>query len=421
MNSTKITSIDLGSSRISAMVAEVLENGAVRIFSEESKISDDIKSGIVDKPTGASYKMSEIVKLLINSSKLRDITQVSVSLGAKSMKSKVHTISRFVGKPNVVTDSLLADMMVECEKCFEDENIDVFDVIPLSYLLDGTREDNPEGKNATQITANYNVITGLKIIMSELDRCFDRTGIIMSHSPLGIEAVSAVLLEDCEREAGCAVINFGATTTSLGVYHDGVLQHYLVVPLGAKNITRDIQELGIKEEHAEKIKCLKGCALERLVTNPMYVEVPSENEMGASVRISTKFLATIIEARLEEMLTPIFDILFNLDFELAEGIVITGGGAKLDNIMDFIAEKTSVNVRFGDHSDWLSDDTNKRFADPSFSQLIGTIVLTDEHIKEHPEEIITIEQVKKPKLPKKLGDKITDRIFEFFSDENKLN
>ncbi|MDD3321084.1 MAG: cell division protein FtsA [Paludibacter sp.] len=421
MNSTKLIAIDFGSSKISVMAGEVLDSGEIRILSEESKVSDDVKWGIVDKPTGASYKVSELLKLLKNSARIPEITQVSVCLGAKSMKHKTHTISRFVGKSNIVTDDLLADMLNECEKSIQRENIDVLDVIPISYILDGNRQDEPVGKKAVQITANYNIILGHSIIKKELERCFDRTGIIMGYSPLAIEAISTVVLEDHEREAGCAIINFGATTTTLGVYNDGILQHLLVVPLGAKNITKDIQELGISEEHAEKLKCLKGYALERLVENPMYVQIPSENESGVPVRISTKFLSTIIEARLEEILQPIFDVISNLEFTLEEGIIITGGGSKLNNLIEFIEERTGINPRFGDHSDWLSNDTNNKYGDPIFAQLVGTIILTDEYIKQHPEEIAIEQPKKKAKIPGKgLGEKLTNRIFDFFSEETKL-
>jgi cell division protein FtsA len=422
MISTKLIAIDFGSSRISAMAAEVLENGAIRILSEESKPSDDVKWGIVEKPTGASFKVSELLKLLKNSSKMADISQVSVSVGAKSMKQLTVSISRFVGKPNIVTESLLADMLDECEKKLIKPDIDIFDVFPISYILDGNRMDEPVGQNANQITAKYNVIYGHSIIKTELERCFDRTGIILEYNPLTVESLSTVVLEDQDREVGCALINLGATTTTLAIYHDGILQNLLIIPLGANNITRDIQELGISEAHAERLKCLKGFALERLVENPMYVQIPSEEADGAPVRISTKFLSTIIESRLEEIMQPIFDIISNLSFSLEAGIVITGGGSKLNAIIDFINEKTGIYTRIGDHSEWLSDDTDERFFDPCYAQLVGTILLTNEYRKDHPVDITISEPDKKPKLPKKkFGEKITERIFDFFNDDNKLN
>jgi len=422
MISNKLIAIDFGSTRISAMAAEVLENGAVKILSDESKVSDDVKCGIVEKPTGASFKVSELVKLLKNSAKIADISQVSVSVGAKSMKQISVSISRFVGKPNMVTENLLAEMLEECERKYKQPDITVFDVILISYSLDGKRIDEPVGQSGVQISATYNVIFGNAIILSELERCFDRTGIVLEYNPLAVEALSTVVIEEHERELGAALINFGATTTTLAVYHDGVLQKLLVIPLGSKNITKDIQELGINEANAERLKCLKGCALESLVNEPMYIQIASVDDGNPPVRISTQFLATIIEARLEEIMQPIIDIIANLPFQLEAGIVITGGGAKLNNIFEFIAQKTGIYARFGDHSEWLADGTPEKYHDPAYAQLIGTILLTEEYRKEHPIEEKIKEFEKKPKLPKKgLGEKLSNRFFDFFNDDNKLS
>jgi cell division protein FtsA len=404
------------------MAAEVLENGALKIFSEESKISDDVRWGIVEKPSGASFKVSELLKLLKNSAKMTDITHVSVSVGAKSMKQIPISISRFVGKPNIVSEELLTEMMDECERKSQQPDITIFDVIPVSYLLDGIKMDEPVGHKAYQITANYLVVIGNSIIKSELERCFDRTGIVLEYSPLSAEALSVVVFEEIEREIGCALINFGATTTTLAVYHEGILQKLLIVPLGAKNITKDIQELGINETNAERLKCLKGCAMESMIDDPMYIQIATVEEGNPPVKISTKFLANIIEARLEEILQPVFDVIANLPFKLEAGIVITGGGSKLKNVIDFIANKTGIYARFGDHSEWLSDDTNQKYHDPIYAQLIGTILLTHEYRKEHPIEQTIKEPEKKPKLPKRrFGEKITEGFFNFFNDDNKLN
>jgi cell division protein FtsA len=422
MISNKLIAIDFGSTRISAMAAEVLDNGALKIFSEESKTSDDVRWGIVEKPSGASFKVSELLKLLKNSARMPDITHVSVSVGAKSMKQISISISRFVGKPNVVSEELLSEMLEECESKVQQPDITLYEVIPVSYLLDGKRIDDPVGHKANQITADYHVVFGHLNIKTELERCFDRTGIVLEYSPLAAEALSTVVLEEKEREIGCALINFGATTTTFAVYHDGILQNYLVIPLGAKNITKDIQELGINETNAERLKCLKGCALESMVNDPMYIQIASEEAGNEPVKISTKFLATIIEARLEEIMQPVFDQIAGLPFKLDAGIVITGGGSKLKNIIDFIAEKTGIYARYGDHSEWLSDDTNERFHDAEYAQLIGTILLTHEYRKEHPLEETIKEPEKKPKIPKRrFGEKITEGFFNFFNDDNKLN
>jgi len=423
MNSNKqFIAIDLGSSSISAMAAEMQADGALRILGLESKISDDVKHGIVEQRTGASSKVIELKKLLQNSSKIQDISMVSVGVGAKSMKLMPFSVTRFILNPNYVTNTLLEEMTEECKRNFQLSNFAVFDIIPVSYYLDGVCMDEPAGQAGSQIKGNYNVVVGNPLVMENLGGFIDRTGLVLEYSPLAVEALSTVLLDDKEREDGCALINLGGTTTTLAVFSEGVMQQLLVVPLGAKNITKDIQELGISEANAERLKCLKGTALESLVEDPIYVQIPSTLDAQQPVKISTKFLATIIEARLDETLQPIFDVINKLSFELEAGIVITGGGSKLNNMVDYMNEKTNIYTRFGDHSDWLADHTDEKYFDPCYAQLVGTVLLTDEYRKEHPIEETENEPEKKPKLPKKkIGEKITQRVFNFFNDDNKLN
>lgn len=413
----KFVAIDMGGSGISAMAAEVQENGVVKVLSVESLNSDDVKQGVVDNSSGASFKINSLVKLLKNSAKIPEIEQVSLSLGAKSMKSIHVSINRFVGGNKLVTEAILAEMHEEAEKKVRGENVVIFDVIPLSYLLDGQKMDDPSGKNGIQITGNYNIIYGNAHIIHKLDDCFDRTGIIIEYKTLAIEALSVVLLDDKERDNGCALINFGATTTSVGIYFEGALQHFLIIPLGGKNITRDIQEIGISESNAEKLKLIKGSALKSTVTNPIYVSVKGRNPDDPNVKISTEFLASVIEARLDELLQPIFNLIEKHIDDLNEGIIITGGASKLNSLVEFIEEKTGLNTRFGVHKEWLHESDADKYSDPSFSQMIGTIVLANENRKLHPLEDKKKKKNKEPKI-KKGG--IKDIIIKYFEDENPM-
>ncbi len=421
MISTKLIALDFGSSSISAMAAEVLENGAVKILSEESKPSDEIRWGIVAKPSGASFKVSELLRLLKNSAKTPDITHVSVSVGAKSMKNLTWSVSRQIGQSNVISKKLLDDMSAECERHFTQPDVTVYGIIPVSYILDGKRVSVPVNMNGIQLMVNYQVVIGHSIIKAELDRCFDRTGVLQEFVPLTVESLSTVLLEEHEREEGCALISMGASTTTLAVYRDHVLQTLVVVPLGASNITKDIEELGINEINAERLKCLKGCALESLVDEPVYIQITAVEPGNPPVKISTKFLATIIEARLDEIMQPIFDAIDNLPFTLEAGIVLTGGGSKLNNIIDYIAYKTGISPRFGNHSDWLSEDTDEKYHNPKYAQMLGTILLTHEYRKDHPMVEVMDDLKKKTKLPKGsyLGGKLTGLFTTYFGDESE--
>jgi len=423
MNRIKqFVAVDLGSSRISVLAAEMQEDGFLKIISEESKPSDDIKCGIVEQSSGAAFKICELQRYLQNSAHIQEISDVSVSIGAKSMKLIANSVSRFIAHPNIVTEKLLEDMLYECKRQSEQLNVTIFEAIALSYELDGKKVDAPLGLTGKQITAHYHLVTGSSMIKTKIDDCFDRTGIRLEYTPLAVEALSTVLLDDREREEGCALVNLGATTTTLAIYKNRALQHLLVVPLGAKNITRDIEDLGINNANAERLKCLKGSALESLVLDPMAIKIPSINPESQPVLISTKFLATIIEARLEEMLQPIFNVIDELPFPLDAGIVITGGGSKLTNIIDFFVQKTNIYTRFGNHSEWLSEDTPEKFFDPTFAQSVGTLILTNEHRKELPIQEEQGKIIEEPKIKKKskLGERITNGFINFFSDDNKF-
>lgn len=423
MKNNKHIIIDLGSSHISVMATEILKSGAVHIISEESKKSSDIKYGVVAQASKAAFTIKELTQLLRNSARMPEIDKVCVSLNAKTMKQIPLYITRSIGFGKTVTENMLEDMMAECEKKIRHDEVDVFDIIPLSYTLDGKETDDPTGKKGNELIGRYNVIVGSIYIKAELNRCFERALPIslLNYTPLAVEALSTVLLDDEERERGCALINFGATTTTLATYSNGVLQQLLVVPLGGKNITKDIQELEISENDAERLKTLKGSALNNMVTNPVRIQIQKESNPTETVKIDTDFLATIIEARLTEIMAPIFKALEETDFPLDAGIIISGGGCKLNNIIEFLEEKTDIPVRYGDHSEWLSTETDPMYYDPIYAQSVGTSILINDYFEKNPEpEEVIVEPDKKKGLnnvKKKFTDKLADKFLKLFDDE----
>lgn len=434
MDRNKQTVIDMGSSRISVMATEILKNGEVRILSEESKKTNDIKYGVVEQHTEAAHTITRLTRLLQNSARIPEIQKLCVSLNAKTMKEVSVRVHKPVANGRVITEELLTEMKQDCIKKFDGLEVDIFKIIPLYYDIDYQKTNNPVGSKADEITGYYNVIVGSVYIKKEIYRCFERTITRETtitpepYFPLGVEALSTVLLDDEERQNGCALINFGAMTTTLAIYAEGVLQQLIVVGLGGLHITRDIQELGINEARAEKLKCLKGSALKRMVTQPVRIQVPGLEENNL-VKIDTDFLATIIEARLSEITSPLFQAIHETPFALNSGIIITGGGSKLNDIIDFIEERAELPVRYGDHSDWLCDDTDERFYDPTYSQLIGTAVLLHEFQLKHPDLQSSAQSGKgdkndgknpKIKFTDKIASGITNKILKLFEDENYL-
>lgn len=409
MNKNPLVYIDFGGSRISAIAGFVQDDHALKVLGEQGRLSDDVKSGIVEKMTGAAFKVNEITKLLQNSLKLDQISKVSISVNARTMKHYTYTIESQIY--NLVTNKLLNDIEKRCKEDIETDKIYVFQCIPLAYYIDGKRVDNPLGLHGSNIRVDFNVIIGNYLVKESIERSIERTGIAVDFIHLGMEALSTAILEDKDRDQGCAIISFGATTTTLGVYCEGKLQELCVIPLGGMNITKDIQELGVSFQNAELLKCKTGFAMETMVTKPINVQIPNENPQGEPIIISTLFLSTIIEARLEEILEPIFDQIDAIPYPLHSGIVITGGAAKLKYLPEFIQEKTGFEVRMGSHAEWLSEDTDVKFYDPVYSQAIGSMLLSNDLIQ-HQVEIV--QAAIKPKLPnnfiKKIQNKFNDGV-----------
>lgn len=423
MISNKFVAIDLGSTRISVMAGEIQDDGFLKISGIESKPADDIRYGIVEQGSGAAFKLNELIRLLENSARLHDIDYVSVSVGAKSMKNVAVSVSHFVGASKTVSEKLIDEMIVEAETKIKGENVAVYDVIPLWYELDGKRMDDPVGKQGTQLIGRYNVVYGNTLIAEKLEGCIERTGgKLIEFRCLAVDALATAVLDEHERDNGCALINLGGLTTTLSIFEHGALQQLVTVPLGGKNITKDIQEFGINEKNAERLKCAVGKALESQVIDEIYVAVAAADTEQPPVKVSSKMLAMAIEARLDEIMNPIFDAINTYTGKLIHGIILTGGGALLNGISEYFIERTGYKVRFGHYTDWLAENTDPKFINPIYAQLIGTVLLNHEYREHHPlvERQKEKGKSKEPKIPRGLKTVTVNLMKEFFSDDNKL-
>ena len=401
MNNEILVAVDLGSTHITAVAAQEQTDGTLKILGlEEQPLSaNTIRKGVVENSSQVGFKLTEMRRYLQNRTH-SEINSMFVSLGGKGMKIVEASVNHEFDVLTSISKNTIDSMIAECQREIEQQNpeFSVFDVSPVSYILDGEREVNDiSNEKVKHISAQYLVVVGILAIKGGIDGSFDRSGIVVEHSMLKMHAQSTALLSDEARESGVVIIDLGGETTTMSVFHDGRLQDLYVVPLGAHNITRDIASLQISEEYAEKLKLRKGCAIEKMVTNPVCVKIQNIVSGQPHVEISTQQLAEIIEARLLEILTPIFRKIKQLPFDLENGIVLTGGGAMLEGICEFVEMYTKFPVTIGSHAEWLADGTDEKYESPNYSQLIGLLALGVQYRKENIEQPI----VKEPKIKKK--------------------
>jgi cell division ATPase FtsA len=196
----------------------------------------------------------------------------------------------------------------------------------------------------------------------------------------------------------------------------------MVVPFGGKHISRDLEEYGISESLAEKLKCTRGFAAEKYVDTPVNIKIPALKSGAEPVVVTNLVVSMIIEARLEEILQPILKLIKSYKSELKHGLIITGGGASLQGLNEYLQEKTGLPSRLGDHSGWLTSDTPVIYQKPEYSQIIGTILLTQDYRKlSNKTSNDIVDGGTKKKSPRRsIGDAITQGIFRFFEEDTEL-
>lgn len=420
----KIVAFDFASTGIRAVAAEVMEDNSVRILSEESRKAEGVKHGIIGQPSGTAFSISALWKELQNSAELKDtVKSFSTSFGGRSMSIVRATVEKKLSKHKAITEDQIDAMALECEQSYQKEGMLVYDTIPVMYELDGKVLEKPEGLKGNRIVGTYHLVVGNELMKTQLDKCMERIyNCSIEFMPLAADAFSIAVTDEPERKEGCAVINLGDTSTTLAIYQNEILQQLLVVPLGGRNITHDIEEIGISEAHAEKLKCLKGTAKQEYIDKAVNIKIPSREPDAEPVVVQNTFLAMVIEARLDEMFQPIFEMLQQHAHDLPHGIILTGGGASLNKICEYINENTGIATRYGDHTDWLTPDTPQKYGAFEYSQLIGTILLTQSN-REDKKPVETETEGSKKKSPKRksLREFFTQGFIDFFEDDTDLS
>jgi cell division protein FtsA len=419
----KIIAFDFASTGIRALAAEVLPNNSVRIKAFEKKKAEGIKNGIIEQPSGTAFNVGTLWKEINNSSGFHEkFKKFSTSFGGKNMKIVIKTIEKRLNKLKPITEEIINNMALECEKSFNQEDMCVYDTIPVMYEVDHEEFEKPEGRKGNYILGTYYLVVGSSLMKTQLDKCMERVASCDAEfMPLSADAFSIAVTEENERMEGCAVINLGETSTTLAVYKNEMLQHLMVVPLGGKHLTKDIEEIGISESNAERLKCAKGFACEKYVDLPINIKIPSVKTGAEPVVVTNLFVSMIIEARLDEIMKPVFRFLKENKNNLPHGLILTGGGSRLKSIREYFEEKSGVMTRYGDHTGWLTSDTPSEYNKPEYSQLIGTILLTHEYRQENVKPVETVVSGTKKKSGRRsIRETFTQGFIRFFEEDTEI-
>lgn len=389
LQSVPLVAVDLGSHGVRAMAAEMTTGGLLRILGvETSNKFECVERGIVTNTSDAGFMINEVLKKLSNRVRVEALPSAFVCVGGRTMQVVAVHSTRDQVRRKEIAQPLLDAMEVECKQKIEARNPDVavLDLVPYFYKLDGVEQEHQptENQRAALVEAHFIAFVGKKELEQKIVDSFNRSAKRLEHIYVRPDALMNAITTDEDMANGCAILDMGAQTTTLTVYKGNQYLYNKVVPLGGYDITRDIEQIGISLTYAEQLKCKYGYASADMVSTNHRFRLPAPTMPQGEVAVLATEIADIISARLEQMLTPLLDVL-NAEASRFRVLYVTGGAAMLQGLVEYIQAKTSIPVMYGSHASWLTTDTPDEMCMPTYSSLVGTLLLGADYRNKHPE------------------------------------
>lgn len=356
MDERYIAAIDLGTSKIAVTVA-LVDGKDVQVIYYHETPAEGIRNSYVFNPKKVSVPLKEAVSRAENELRIK-IHQAVVNLPRYevSQKSACASLERS-DKDSSITQEEIDYLKSNAIDSYPLDNPDkemMYGVVAQSFTAEdnfNVSESELEGIVSDTIDGNFKVFVGRKRHSDNVDMAMNLIDMAVAKKYFLPDVTANAVLSREEKENGVALIEFGAGSTSVTVYHNNIMRHYSSIPFGGKTITNDIKhECGISEHLAENIKIAYGaCCPDKLLTLRDKIIQINNEESGTCKQLSVKYLSEIITARLKEIIDACLYRIEESGFAdtLRNGVVITGGGASIPNLSSFIKDISGYTVRIG--------------------------------------------------------------------------
>lgn len=347
-NSNLIVGIDVGTSKVLAIVGEIGDDGELEIIGVGHHPSRGLRKGVVANIESTVQSIQRAVEEAELMAGCQIYSVYAGIAGAHINSFNSHGVVAI--KDGEVTHSDI-ERVIEAAKAMAIPNDQrILHVMPQDFIIDGQdgiRE--PIGMSGVRMEAKVHMITGAVSAAQNIVKCIRRCGLEVDDIILEQIASSESVLTEDERELGVCMIDIGGGTTDIAIFTDGAIRHTAVIPIAGDQVTNDIAvAFHTPTPAAEELKKKYGCTLVQLVDESQMIETPSMG--GRPPRtLSRQNLAEIIEPRIEELLILIQAELRRSGFEelIGSGIVMTGGSSRIEGMMELAEEIFHLPVRLG--------------------------------------------------------------------------
>ena len=424
-----IVGLDIGTTKIAVIVGRKNEYGKIEILGYGKVPSIGVKRGVVANIDNTVQSIKDAVAEAAAKSGV-NIKYVNVGIAGQHIKSMQHRGSMI--REDSETEISQADIEKLCNSMYNlnmNPGEEILDVIPQEFSIDGEHGITmPKGGIGSNLEANFHIIIGQTAAAKNIYRCVRKAGLEVVELILEPIASAEAVLCDDEKEAGVVLVDIGGGTSDIAIFHGGIIRHTAVIPLGGEIITEDIREgCSIIKKHAEQLKVKFGSAMARENREEEIVSIPGTRGKPAK-EISLKNLASIIQARMEEIIEHIYYEIKNSGYEkkLIEGIVLTGGGAHLKHVAQLTEFITGLDTRIGYPNEHLASDVPPEMASPMYATGIGLVIegigRYQKDVETKPVEVVQagikeIAATPVEKVNRKLLDTFLNKIRNIFEED----
>ena len=378
MNKNYSVGLDIGTTKIVAMVGEKNQFNKVKILGVGKSQSLGVHRGVVNNIT----QTIQSIKIAVDEAQSKsgvDVKEVAVGIAGQHIRSLQH--SDYITRENpdeVINENDIDKLIDQVYKLVMLPGEEIIHVLPQDFKVDGQSEiKEPIGMYGSRLEANFHIVVGQVSSIRNIGKCIKSSGLEMGDITLEPLASSDAVLSEEEKEAGVALIDIGGGTTDVAIFKDGIIKHTAVIPFGGNVITEDIKEgCSIIGNQAEQLKIKFGSAWPGENKDSEIVSIPGLRGRDPK-EISLKTLSKIINARVVEIIEQAYLEIKNYGHEdskkkLIAGIVLTGGGSQLRHLKQLAEYVTGMDTRIGFPGEHLAGDSNEY--NPIYSTAVGLLM-----------------------------------------------
>ena len=343
-----IVGLDIGTSKIVALVAEIDADGGIELIGIGSHPSRGLKKGVV---VNIDTTVAAIEKAVAEAEQMADVKIASVFAGIAGSHIRSMNSHGIVAVKNSEVTADDVERVIDAAKAVAipaDQRI--LHVLPQEFIIDNQDGiHQPIGMAGVRLEAKVHLVTGSISATQNIAKCIQRCNLEVEDVILEQLASSHSVLTPDEKDLGVMLVDMGGGTTDIAVFTDGAIQHTAVIPIAGDQVTNDIAvAFRTPTQFAEEIKLKHGCALRQLANPEETIEVPGVGDRSAR-RLARQTLAEIVEPRYEELLQLVQSELKRSGFEdsCAAGLVLTGGTSKMEGVTELAEEIFHMPVRLG--------------------------------------------------------------------------